>query len=71
MTPSDYLDEVLFQDARLMLHNLQFLYPSTMTDLPLDPESYPGTDEYEEYLKQRRRRARHRNSDWDNAGDDD
>ena len=26
-------------------------------DLPIDPECYPGTDEYEEYLAERFRRA--------------
>ncbi len=65
MTPSDYLDQVLFQEARQMVQDLQFLHHDSMSDLPLDPEAMPGTQEHEEWQLQRRRRARRQNSDWD------
>ncbi len=65
MTPSDYLNDVLFNDARHMLQDIQFLHHDSMSDLPLDPEAMPGTQEYEEWQLQRRRRARRQDPLWD------
>lgn len=67
MNPTDYLNDVLFNDARSMLQDLQFIQHDNMSDLPLDPESMPGTQEHEEWQIQRRRRARRQNPDWDNV----
>ena len=41
-----------------------------MSELPLDPESYPGTQDYEDWRDQRRRRNRSRtHEDYDQFED--
>ena len=41
-------------------YHLIVLLTSLMSELPLDPEGYPGTQEYEDWRDQRRRRNRAR-----------